>query len=163
MAVNIVLPPLRTWAEQHLSSIIKATTQTAFDAAFDGFLSESATVTVNGKDVSRDEYKKQLQGEGFDEAGAEVTFSGAVEVPADQNSLDSIQAGVVGLFYTATISENIVIRDAPIQSQVTSSLNLVIEEDKSLTPPHLPDGIRGFFDGRRVSVLNQIILDTHNN
>jgi hypothetical protein len=31
----------------------------------------------------------------------------------------------VGLFYTATISENIVIRDAPVQSQITSSLNLV--------------------------------------
>lgn len=141
MSVNIVLPPLRTWAEQHLSSIIKATTQTAFDAAFDGFLSKSATVTVNGKHVSRDEYKKQLQGEGFDEAGAEVTFSGAVEVPADQNNSIQVcmislfpkipcnlrppQAGVVGLFYTATISENIVIRDAPVQSQVTSSLNLV--------------------------------------
>ncbi|KAJ7145736.1 hypothetical protein C8R44DRAFT_755771 [Mycena epipterygia] len=169
MAVNIALPPLRIWAEQHLSSIIKATTQTAFEAAFDGFLSKSATVTVNGKHVSRDEYKKQLQGEGFDEAGAEVTFSGAVEVPAD-NSIQLSpkelypQGGVVGLFYTATISENIVIRDAPVQSQVTSSLNLVIEEDKSLTPPHFPGGIRGFLpDGRRVSVLNQIILDTHKN
>ncbi|KAJ6562833.1 hypothetical protein DFH09DRAFT_1159738 [Mycena vulgaris] len=161
MALNIVLPPLRTWAEQHLSSIIKATTSTDFDAAFDSFLSEHATVTVNGKPVSRDEYKKQLQGEGFDEAGAIVTFSGAVEVPADQSK--PIEAGVVGLFYTAIISEAIVIRDAPVQSQVTSSLNLVIEEDKSLTPPHLPGGIRGFFDGRRVTVLNQVIVDAPSN
>ncbi|KAJ7145724.1 hypothetical protein C8R44DRAFT_755751 [Mycena epipterygia] len=166
MAVNIALPSLRIWAEQHLSSIIKATTQTAFDAAFDGFLSKSATVTVNGKHVSRDEYKKQLQGEGFDEAGAEVTFRGAVEVPANPNNSRFLylQAGVVGLFYTATISKKIVIRDAPVQSQITSSLNLVIEEDKSLIPPHLPHGIKGFLpDGRRVSVLNQIILDTRNN
>jgi len=161
MSVNIVLPPLRTWAEQHLSSIIKATTQTAFDAAFDGFLSKHVTVTVNGKKVSRDDYKKQLQGEGFDEAGATVAFSGAVEVPADTNN--PIQAGVVGLFYTATIAENIVIRDASVQSQITSSLNLVIEEDKSLTPPHFPPGVRGFFDGRRVSALNQIIVDARSN
>ncbi|KAJ7468719.1 hypothetical protein FB451DRAFT_1560410 [Mycena latifolia] len=158
MTSAIVLPPLRTWAEQHLSSIIKATTQTAFDSAFDAFLSKNATVTVNGKHISRDAYKKQLQGEGFDEAGAIVTFGGAVEVPTDQSN--PIQAGVVGLFYTAVISEAIVIRDAPVQSTVTSSLNLVIEEDKSLSPPHFPPGVRGFFDGRRVSVLNQIIVDT---
>ncbi|KAJ6615357.1 hypothetical protein B0H10DRAFT_2041069 [Mycena sp. CBHHK59/15] len=161
MSVDIVLPPLKTWAEGHLSSIIKATSATAFDSAFDAFLSKHAKVTVNGKHISRDEYKKQLQGEGFDEAGATVAFSGAVEVPADQSN--PIQAGVVGLFYTATISENIVIRDAPVQSQVTSSLNLLIEEDKSLTPPHFPPGVRGFFDGRRVSVLNQIIVDVRNN
>ncbi|KAJ6476358.1 hypothetical protein C8R45DRAFT_1102616 [Mycena sanguinolenta] len=156
MSVNIVLPPLKTWAQQHLSSIIQATTQTTFNSAFDAFVSKNATITVNGKKVSRDEYQKQLQGEGFDEAGATVQFSGAVEVPLEGNS---IQAGVVGLFYTAIIAENIVIRDAPVQRQITSSLNLVIEEDKSLTPPHLPHGIHGFFDGRRVSALNQVILD----
>ncbi|KAJ7325566.1 hypothetical protein DFH08DRAFT_817235 [Mycena albidolilacea] len=116
----------------------------------------NATITLNGKDISRDEYQKQLQGEGFDEAGATVQFSGAVEVPSEINS---IQGGSVGLFYTALIAENIVVRDAPVQRQITSSVNLVIEEDKSLTPPNLPHGIHGFFDGRRVSVLNQIILD----
>jgi hypothetical protein len=87
MSVNIVLPPLRSWAEQHLSSIIKATTQTAFDSAFEAFLSKHATITVNGKNVSRDEYKKQLRGEGFDEAGAIVQFGGAVEVPSENNSI----------------------------------------------------------------------------
>jgi hypothetical protein len=87
MSVNIVLPPLRSWAEQHLSSIIKATTSAAFDAAFDGFLSQNAKITVNGKHVSRDEYKSQLKGQGFDEAGADVTFSGAVEVPSEANSI----------------------------------------------------------------------------
>ncbi|KAJ7154459.1 hypothetical protein B0H12DRAFT_1247006 [Mycena haematopus] len=173
MSANIVLPPLKTWAEQHLSSIIKATSKTAFDSAFDAFVSKKATIVVNGKHISRDEYQKQIQGEGFDEAGATVQFSGAVEVPSESNS---IQAGLVGLFYTAIIAENIVVRDVPVARQITSSLNLVIEEDKSLTPPHLPQGIHGFFganfpllsskhrsdqfpDGRRVSALNQIILD----
>ncbi|KAF7373248.1 hypothetical protein MSAN_00533700 [Mycena sanguinolenta] len=156
MSVNIVLPPLKTWAQGHLSSIIKATTQTAFDSAFDAFVSKNATITVNGKKVSRDEYQKQLQGEEFDEAGADVQFNGAVEVPAESNS---IQAGVVGLFYTAVIAENIVVRDAPVERQITSSLNLVIEQDKSLSPPSLPHGIHGFFDGRRVIELNQVILN----
>ncbi|KAJ7817554.1 hypothetical protein B0H14DRAFT_2344442 [Mycena olivaceomarginata] len=158
MSVNIVLPPLKAWAEQHLSSIIQATTKTAFDSAFDAFLSKNATITLNGKDISRDEYQKQLQGEGFDEAGATVQFSGAVEVPSEINSIQ-VGGGSVGLFYTALIAENIVVQDASVQRQITSSLNLVIEEDKSLTPPNLPHGIHGFFDGRRVSVLNQIILD----
>ncbi|KAJ7743379.1 hypothetical protein B0H16DRAFT_1561617 [Mycena metata] len=160
MAVNIVLPPLKTWAENQLSLIIKATSSTAFNSAFDAFLSKNATITLNGKHISREEYKTKLQGEGFDEAGATVHFSGAVEVPSEPNS---IQAGVVGLFYNATIAENIVIRDAPVQSNITSSINLVIEEDKSLSPPHLPPGVHGFFDGRRVSVLNQVILDARNN
>ncbi|KAJ7619584.1 hypothetical protein FB45DRAFT_931155 [Roridomyces roridus] len=132
MSVNLVLPTLKNWAQM---------------PAFDNFLSTHATVTVNGKHISRDEYKKQLQGEGFLEAGASVTFNGA--------------AGVVGLFYTAVISEKLILHGEPESSQVTSSLNLVIEEDKSLTPPHLPSGVHGDFDGRRVSVLNQIILDVH--
>ncbi|KAJ7448437.1 hypothetical protein B0H11DRAFT_2080853 [Mycena galericulata] len=122
MSVNIVLPPLKTWAQQHLSSIIKATAPAALDSAFDAFLSKHATITVNGKRLSHDEYKKQLQGQGFDEAGAIVTFSGAVEVPANED--DNIQAGSVGLFYTADISQNIVVLGAPVQSQITSSLNL---------------------------------------
>ncbi|KAJ7128439.1 hypothetical protein C8R44DRAFT_700971 [Mycena epipterygia] len=145
MAVNIVLPPLKTWAQQHMYAIIKATTQTAFDAAFDGFLSKHATTTVNGKHISRDEYKEQLQGLRFDESftlrrmvgvssGATVVFSNAIEVPADPEN--PLQAGAVGLFLTDIISEDIIIRDAQVQSRITSSLNLVVEEDKSLKPPH---------------------------
>ncbi|KAJ7922543.1 hypothetical protein B0H13DRAFT_2317384 [Mycena leptocephala] len=145
MSVNIVLPPLKTWAEQHLSSIIKATTKPAFDSAFEAFLSKQAKITVNGKSVSRDDYQKQLEGEGFGEAGAAVHFTGAVEVPSESND---IQSGLVDLFYTAVIDE---IRDAPVERQITTAFN------SFLTPPHLPQGVHGFFDGRRVSVLNQII------
>ncbi|KAJ7619602.1 hypothetical protein FB45DRAFT_840096 [Roridomyces roridus] len=159
MSVNLVLPTLKNWAQLRLSAIIKATTPSAFDTAFDNFLSTHATLTVNGKHISRDEYKKQLQGEGFREAGASVTFNGAVEIPNDKSN--TFQAGVVGLFYTAVISEKLILHGEPESNQITSSLNLVIEEDKSLTPPHLPSGVHGDFDGRRVSVLNQIILDVH--
>ncbi|KAJ6479022.1 hypothetical protein C8R45DRAFT_832855, partial [Mycena sanguinolenta] len=127
--------PLNDWAQQHLSAILKATTQTEFDSAFDAFVSKNATITVNGKKVSRDEYQKQLQGEGFDEAGATVQFSGAVEAGSIQVGVEAtncskydsyeVQAGVVGLFYTATIMEHIVVRDAPVEKHITSSLNLV--------------------------------------
>ncbi|KAJ6479033.1 hypothetical protein C8R45DRAFT_1156552 [Mycena sanguinolenta] len=151
MSVHMVLPPLNDWAQQHLFAILKATTQTEFDSAFDAFLSKNATITVNGKKVSRDEYQKQLQGKRFDEAGATVQLSGAVEA-------GSIQAGVVGLFYAAAITEHIVVRDAPVEKHITSSLNLVLEEEESLVRPHWPPGTHGFFDGRRVSALNQIIV-----
>ncbi|KAJ7191900.1 hypothetical protein GGX14DRAFT_578627 [Mycena pura] len=154
---NIVLPPLQTWAEQHLSAVIKATAQADFDAAFDAFVAASARITVNGKQISRDAYKTLLRGASFDEAGAEVAFGGAVQVSTN------LQAGVVGLFYTATIGESIVVMGAPIVDQVTSSVNLVIEEDKTLTPPQLPAGVRGFFDGRRVTALNQVIVDARGN
>ncbi|KAJ7128374.1 hypothetical protein C8R44DRAFT_700938 [Mycena epipterygia] len=159
MAVNIVLPPLKTWAQQHMSAIIKATTQTAFDAAFDGFLSKHATTTVNGKHISRDEYKEQLQGLRFDESGATVVFSNAIEVPADPEN--PLQAGAVGLFLTDIISENIIIRDAQVQSRITSSLNLVVEEDKSLKPPHFPQGVRGFFGTRPTHFFAQWFSDSY--
>ncbi|KAF7306231.1 hypothetical protein MIND_00413700 [Mycena indigotica] len=139
MSVNIVLPGLQAWAEQHLSAILKATTADDFDTAFESFVAKHATIAVNGKSVSREEYKKQLQGEGFNEAGAEVSFSGAVEVDT------GLSAGVVGLFYTATIVQNDLVQSAPAETRVQSSINLVIEEDKSLTKPHFPPGFHGFF------------------
>jgi len=37
----------------------------------------------------------------------------------------SLQAGCVGLFYSALISEAIRIRDAPVSSEVTVSINVV--------------------------------------
>ncbi|CAK5270961.1 unnamed protein product [Mycena citricolor] len=165
MSTAIVLPPLKQWAQQHLSSILKATTDVSFNEAFDAFISKNASISLNGKSVSREAYKAQLQAEQFDEAGADVQFGGAVDVPSS-----TIESGVVGLFYTATIAENLRIRDAPIENVITSSLNLVIEEDKSLTPPHFPAGIHGFFGkspvsayGRRVSVVNQILVNARQN
>ena len=45
----------------------------------------SATIVVNGVQISRAEFQKQLQGEKFTEAGATVSFLGAAEVPADKD------------------------------------------------------------------------------
>ena len=82
----IVLPPLRFWAEGHLSSILKATTESTFNDAFDAFLSKNATITVNGQHLSRDRYRQQLLGESaVNKESASVKFDGVVEVPTDQD------------------------------------------------------------------------------
>ncbi|KAJ6530646.1 hypothetical protein B0H19DRAFT_1273642 [Mycena capillaripes] len=83
----------------------------------------------------------------------------------------------MGLFCTATIGENLVVRDGlthrethhlivescvrrkPLPVLSTKHTYISVKEDKSLTPPQFPNGVHGFFDGRRVSALNQIILD----
>ncbi|KAJ6578230.1 hypothetical protein B0H19DRAFT_1338296 [Mycena capillaripes] len=118
---NLPLPPLKTWAEEHLASVIKASNLSEFDLAFQEFVSKDATITVNGNHVSREEYKKMLQAEEFDEAGATLHINGAVQVPEKT----STQGGFVGLFYRATIREGIRVRDAPVENHITSSMNLV--------------------------------------
>ncbi|KAF8890783.1 hypothetical protein BD779DRAFT_249239 [Infundibulicybe gibba] len=155
MSTNLVLPRLTPWAEQHVSAILQATDSASFDNAFDAFVSVNAKITVNGVDTSRDNYKSLIQGEKFDEAGATVSFNGAVEVLADPTN--SFGAGAVGLFYTAVVARNLLVHDAPIESQVTASLNIIVETDPAVPAPHLPPNIHGgFFDPRRVTVLNQV-------
>jgi hypothetical protein len=85
MSVNIVLPTLTAWTEGHLSSVLQATTSTDFDSAFDDFLSKNVTITVNGRHLSRDEYKQQLLGESaVNKESTSVKFDGVVEVSTDQ-------------------------------------------------------------------------------
>ncbi|KAJ6457948.1 hypothetical protein C8R45DRAFT_1081764 [Mycena sanguinolenta] len=134
MTANV--PPMKTWAEHHLASIFKAPTQPEFTDAFDAFLSAKATVTVNGKDISVEQYKNMLQEEKSNQTSASIKFHSAVDVPADNSS---VQTGMVGLFYTAIISE-LDIRAA--EKDITSSMNLFIGEDRSVEPP----GIDPFFD-----------------
>ena len=85
MSVNIVLPSLTNWAQQHLTTLFQTTNQDDFNAAFDAFISKHVKITVNGKSLTRDEYKQQLQAEKFEESGAQINFLGTVEVPKDAN------------------------------------------------------------------------------
>lgn len=85
MTSAIVLLPLKSWAQSHISAILQAPTKPAFDSAFDAFLAKDAKIMLNGKPISREAYKDELRSEKFDEAGAQVTVSGAVEVPKDQD------------------------------------------------------------------------------
>ncbi|KAF8958553.1 hypothetical protein BDZ97DRAFT_1439176 [Flammula alnicola] len=153
MSTNIVLPTLTQWTKNHITAIIEAQTQADLESAVDAFLSKNATITVNGVQISQADFVKQLSVENFAEAGATVAFSASVEVPADpKNTFD---AGSVGVFYNAIISETFRIRDAPISSEVTASVNVVIAQDPSIPKPP-PSPIHGFFDGRRVMALNEV-------
>ena len=81
----------------------------------------------------------QVQIEKFDEAGAEISFTASVQVPTDENKPFDVrpddgvqamtkvflQAGSVGLFYNALIVEAVRIRDAPVSSKITASVNVV--------------------------------------
>lgn len=154
-ATQIVLLPLSQWTENHLTAIFQATTASALEEALDAFLFKDATITVNGRTISRTEFTNLLSGEKFDETHASISFAGAVEVPADPKS--PVLAGSVGVFFTAIVDEAIVIRDVPVQEQTTASINVVIEQDDSLPPPPRPP-IRGFSDRRRVKVLNEVVL-----
>ncbi|OCH84339.1 hypothetical protein OBBRIDRAFT_741754 [Obba rivulosa] len=159
MTAIIVLPSLTNWAEQHVQAIFNATSQSDFDSAFDNFLARDAKVTVNGKHISRDQYKTRLQAENPIEVQVSLTFDGAVEVPTNQN--EPINAGTVGLFYNAEVPGRVFVFGARQTSALHSSLNLVIEQDKSIKPPTTV-GQGGDFDPRRVSVLNEVALEQAN-
>jgi len=157
MSVAIVLPTLTAWVEGHLSAVLKASTTANFDSAFDGFVSKHATITVNGRRLSRDEYKQQLLGESaVNKESTSVKFDGVVEVPTDEEQ--PVKAGLVGAFYVATTNLKEKVFGASAQVQVTSSLNIVVEQDTTLPQPPVSP-IRGFFDGRRVANLNQVFVD----
>lgn len=85
MSVNIVLPTLTQWTKNHVTSIIQAKSQADLEAAVDAFLSKSATINVNGAQLTRDAFVKQLSQENFDEQGATVNFNASVEARADPN------------------------------------------------------------------------------
>lgn len=80
-----VIIPLGDWTQNSISAIYNAKTQSEFSSAFDAFVHEEANITVNGKRLSRAQYKALFQSEKFLEAGATVSFLGSVEVPADKN------------------------------------------------------------------------------
>ncbi|TCD62436.1 hypothetical protein EIP91_006898 [Steccherinum ochraceum] len=159
MSAAIVLPTLTNWLKQHLTTLYTATDRTAFNNAFSAFLTQDASITVNGSNVTHDEYMQQLLGQKFEESGAQVNFLATVEVPADADQ--PVLAGDVGTSFQATIDEKFLVLGAPETRSVNSSLNVVIIQDPSIKKPNLP-GRGGAFDPRRVSVLNQITVSKQN-
>ena len=51
---------LDTWAEQHLTTVLTAQSQSNFTTAFDDFISNDVSITYNGVEISRDDYRQQL-------------------------------------------------------------------------------------------------------
>ena len=53
---------LDTWAEQHLTTILTAQSQSNFTTAFDDFISNDVSITYNGVGITREDYRQQLLG-----------------------------------------------------------------------------------------------------
>ncbi|KAI0702773.1 hypothetical protein C8Q76DRAFT_802360 [Earliella scabrosa] len=160
MSSNIVLPDLSTWAQRHITAVYSATTAEEFNSAFDAFVSEDVKITVNGKSMSREEYKQMVQGEITADVGAEVSFNGVVAVPSEDKDLRAIGTGTVGAFFKAVVFGKFFILGARQSSTVSSTMNIVVIQDPSLH--HHQVGRGGAFDGRRVSVLDQVLTDEPN-
>jgi len=158
MSSDIALLSLSLWTQSHITNLYKATTQSSLNEALNAFLAKDAKIIVNGHETSRAELANQLQSQKFDEAGAIVTFTGTVEAPAKQG--DTFTAGSVGVFYNAIIAEEIRVRDAPVSSKITGSVNVLIEQDFEIPVPPTPPGTRGGgSDRRRAKVFNQVFTD----
>lgn len=155
MTANIVLPPLKSWATSHLTSLITAApNKDAFDTAFDFFVAKDAKITFNGVPQTRDQYKDLLKKEQFLEEGATINIKDVV-VAATLGTQETQTSGLVGIFYDASYFEEIRIRDAAVTHSVQSSLNILVSQDESIpTPP-----FRGFVDKRRAFQIDQISLD----
>ncbi|KAH9942845.1 hypothetical protein B0H21DRAFT_749686 [Amylocystis lapponica] len=149
--------PLTAWAQGGVEALLKAASKQQYDEVFEGFFAKHVKIVVNGKHVSREHYKEYILSMTLEETFAQVTFSGSVAVPEDQD--DPTAAGTVGLFCTATIDQPSPLSNSHNNlekvNHLTSSLNLVVIQDESVIPP---DG--NTFSARRVSVVNEVTVNT---
>ena len=72
---------LPNWVEQRITDIYKAKNADDFSTAFDAFVSHHVHIKVNGKPMSRDQYKKLVMGEITGDFSADISFNGIVSVP----------------------------------------------------------------------------------
>lgn len=157
MSTAIVLPTLSAWAASHLSALLQSKTQVDFDRAFEATFAKDLDAVVNAKRLTRDEFKKSLlaqSGAAFGEADASVQIEGQTEVLGKQGQL----SGLVGLFYSVLADSKFLVLGAPTENRTNSSINLIIEPtEKNPQPPTLH--IRGYFDPRRVTTVNQVVSE----
>ena len=76
-----VLLTLDSWVQQHITTVYSAKTADDFNTAFDAFISQNVVIKVNGKPMSRDQYKKLVMGEITGDFSADISFNGIVSVP----------------------------------------------------------------------------------
>ena len=75
-----VLLTLDSWVQQHITTVYSAKTVDDFNTAFDAFMSQNVIIKVNGKPMSRDQYKTLIMGEIKNDDGADISFNGIVTV-----------------------------------------------------------------------------------
>ena len=74
-------PDPATWVQLQIQRIYTAKTVDEFKTAFNSFVGDDVSIKVNGKNMSRDQYKKQLQGERFLERSATVNVLNEIQAP----------------------------------------------------------------------------------
>lgn len=145
------LPNLTYWAEQHITNIFQAAPlSAAFNSTFDAFIAQNVSITLNGVNTTREDYKQQFAGGNFS-----VTFVGTVESPSAEtmSELD----GAIGTFFMAS-DQNAAASNSSWSDILTSSLNIIVSEDKSVNTDH-QHGQGGVVDPRRVTMVNQVLID----
>ena len=81
---------LTIFAESGLRSILTATTPPAFSLAFDAFFSRFLEATLNGKTMSRAEFKLALLDVQRNARESTVDFSGAVQASKSGEKPDAV-------------------------------------------------------------------------
>ena len=92
MSSNIVFPTLSKWAEERITALFTTTDEESFNGLYNATFAKDAKITVNGKHLSGEAYKKQLLASKVIETGAQVAYSGAVEVPEDAGRPAQVRA-----------------------------------------------------------------------
>ncbi|KAI0094217.1 hypothetical protein BDY19DRAFT_988086 [Irpex rosettiformis] len=139
MSSNVAHPSLSAWARQRITELFQATNPDQFETAFNKFMSDNvASIVVNGKNLSRDQWKHQLQDMRVMEQSATVKFLGSVETVNISEEL----SGEVGIFCEVNIDKRASVIGIPKAALVT-----MIMPDRSL---HIPPGASTNLDFRRV-------------
>ncbi|KAI6123605.1 hypothetical protein EDD17DRAFT_1718280 [Pisolithus thermaeus] len=145
------VPPLPVWASSRLNSLLKSKTSDRFDRIFDATFAQNVDVVLNGKSLTRDEYKKVLFAQS--EAGPLGTTDVQIEGETTATLSQDRSGGFVGIFYTAVgTSKRIFVLGAPARYKIVSSINLTVES----TVPYPPTRLR-YFDPRRITAVNQVL------
>ncbi|KAI6042871.1 hypothetical protein EDC04DRAFT_2655085 [Pisolithus marmoratus] len=145
------VPPLPVWAASRLNSLLLSKTSDRFDRIFDITFAQNLDVVVNGKSLTRDEYKKVLfaQSEAGPLGTTDVQIEGETAVTLSEDRL----GGFVGMFYRAVgTSKRFLVLGAPARHKVVSSINLTVTS----AVPNPPTRIR-YFDPRRITAVNQVL------
>ncbi|KAI6006635.1 hypothetical protein F5J12DRAFT_831983 [Pisolithus orientalis] len=119
------LPPLPLWASSRLSSLLRSKTADRFNKIFDSTFAQNLEVVLNGKSLTRNEYKELLLA--MSEAGPLGTTDVQIEGETAVNPAPSEDrlGGFVGMLYTTTgTSKRIFVLGAPARYKVVSSINL---------------------------------------
>lgn len=87
-----VIPTLTEWAKTRVTALFEAKTAQEFDDAFNAFLAHHVdSIVVNGKKLSKAEYKASLERLRAPELSAEVKYLGDVEVK-DEKEGEQVQS-----------------------------------------------------------------------